>query len=133
MKVYTEMDTLPMDYTIQVTCDSIVPVVDNDSIKEFVIYYHTSNENNTFGGPTPQHYLNTARIRIRRENGYYDWIVFAEIINGIDIKDGDRFKLRIPIFGCEDLVHVAHVYTTAWNKQFQDQHNDVLKYLQQKG
>lgn len=130
MKVYQELDNIPIDHTIQVTCDSIVPVPD-DHLKEFVISYHITNKNNTFGGgPTPPHYLNTARIRIRKEDGVYNWIIFAETINGIDIKDSDRFKLMIPLFGCGDFVDVAHVYTTVWNDDFYHRHCDILKYIQ---
>lgn len=128
MTIYEEIEDIPIDHTIQVVCDSIIPTLD-DKRREYVMNYRTINQNNTFGAFPPR-YLNTARIRIQEVNNQLNWIATAETINGIDINKKDCFSIMIPRSCYGDLIDVAHIYTTIWNQNFYEQYKDVLKYLQ---
>ena len=113
-----------IDYTIQVICDSIVPRVFWGS-EGYVLTYHIIPKEAY--GAVPPHYLNNARIRIHR--GQDGWTIFAECINGIEMDEGESFKLVGLDTECEDLVELARIYTVAWNKNFHEQYSNALKYL----
>lgn len=113
-----------IDYTIQVVCDAIVPYI-YSGCEAYAMTYRVIAKDAY--GTIPPHYLNNARIHIRKgENG---WAIGAQCINGTEVDESEGFKLVIPALDCKDLVELARIYTVAWNKNFHDQYSNALKYL----
>lgn len=113
-----------IDYTIQVVCDTIVPHI-YSGCEAYTITYRVIPKEAY--GAVPPHYLNNARIHIRKEKD--GWTINAQCINSIEMDEGESFKLVMSTSDCEDLVELARIYTVAWNKNFHDQYSNALKYL----
>lgn len=113
-----------IDYTIQVVCDTIVPHI-YSGCEAYTITYRVIPKEAY--GAVPPHYLNNARIHIRKEED--GWTINAQCINNTEMDKGESFKLVMPVSNCKDLVELARVYTVAWNKNFHEQYSNALKYL----
>lgn len=113
-----------IDYTIQVVCDAIVPHI-YSGCESYAMTYRVVAKDAY--GTIPPHYLNNARIHIRK--GKNGWAIGAQCINGTEVDESEGFKLVIPALDCKDLVELARIYTVAWNKNFHDQYSNALKYL----
>lgn len=113
-----------IDYTIQVVCDTIVPHI-YSGCEAYTITYRVIPKEAY--GAVPPHYLNNARIHIRKEKD--GWTINAQCINSTEMDEGESFKLVMSASDCEDLVELARIYTVAWNKNFHDQYSNALKYL----
>lgn len=113
-----------IDYTIQVVCDTIVPHI-YSGCEAYTITYRVIPKEAY--GAVPPHYLNNARIHIRKEED--GWTINAQCINNTEMDKGESFKLVMPVSNCKDLVELTRVYTVAWNKNFHEQYSNALKYL----
>lgn len=113
-----------IDYTIQVVCDTIVPHI-YSGCEAYTITYRVIPKEAY--GAVPPHYLNNARIHIRKEED--GWTINAQCINNTEMDKGESFKLVMPVSNCKDLVELARTYTVAWNKNFHEQYSNALKYL----